>query len=178
MRPARQLRELSNALKAAFDGSIVAPPRVQAGLRRMDRQGIPRGFRSGLRPHADRQIPSTTTFVASSWSWVGENPEVVVEGLHFAPLLPGESLEDSKIRHQRLMISKLQLRPGMTVVDIGCGAVPYRRIPMRRVAREAGVRVVGINSSEVQCNNANRLNAAAGLDDMTDCLLQCPASWT
>jgi hypothetical protein len=32
------------------------------------------------------------------------------ESLHFAPLLPGESVEDSKIRHQRLMISKLELR--------------------------------------------------------------------
>ena len=42
---------------------------------------------------------------------------------------------------------------------------------MRRVAREAGVRVVGVNISEVQCNNAKRLNAAAGLDDMTACLV-------
>ena len=97
-------------------------------------------------------------FMVTSWG----------ESLHFAPLSPGESLEDSTIRHQRLMISKLELRPGMTVVDIGCGIGG----PMRRVAREAGVRVVGINASEVQCNNARRLNAAAGLAEVTDCL-QC-----
>ncbi|MDE0474032.1 MAG: hypothetical protein OXI50_05705, partial [Gammaproteobacteria bacterium] len=37
------------------------------------------------------------------------------ESLHFAPLSPGESLKDSKIRHQRQMITRLELREGMTV---------------------------------------------------------------
>ena len=32
------------------------------------------------------------------------------ESLHFAPLTPHESLEVSKIRHQRLMIDKLELQ--------------------------------------------------------------------
>ncbi|MDE2900471.1 MAG: hypothetical protein OXN15_05530, partial [Chloroflexota bacterium] len=36
------------------------------------------------------------------------------ESLHFAPLSPRESLEESKVRHQRLMISKLELHEGMT----------------------------------------------------------------
>ncbi len=88
------------------------------------------------------------------------------ESLHFAPLAPGESLEESKIRHQRSMIAKLELRQGMTVVDIGCGVGG----PMRRVAREAGVRVVGINSNEIQLDKAKSLNAEAGLDHATDCI--------
>ena len=88
------------------------------------------------------------------------------ESLHFAPLSPGESLKDSKIRHQRQMIARLELREGMTVADIGCGIGG----PMRRVAREAGVRVLGINSSDVQLNKARSLNAEAGLDHMIDCL--------
>ena len=45
------------------------------------------------------------------------------------------------VRHQRMMIAKLELQQGMTVVDVGCGV----GAPMRRVVREAGVRVVGIN---------------------------------
>ena len=88
------------------------------------------------------------------------------ESLHFAPLSPGESLKDSKIRHQRQMITKLELREGMTVADIGCGIGG----PMRRVAREAGVRVLGINSNDVQLSKARSLNAEAGLDHMIDCL--------
>ena len=90
------------------------------------------------------------------WGWS--------ESLHFAPLSPNESLEESIIRHQRLMISKLELQPGMTVVDVGCGIGG----PMRRVVREAGVRVVGININEIQLKMAKRLNAEAGLGHMVD----------
>ena len=88
------------------------------------------------------------------------------ESLHFAPLSPGESVQDSKIAHQRLMISKLELREGMTVVDIGCGIGG----PMRRVVSEAGVRVVGVNINETQMARAKSLNAEAGLDHMVDYL--------
>lgn len=86
------------------------------------------------------------------------------ESLHFAPLTPNESLEESKARHQRLMISKLELQQGMTVVDVGCGIGG----PMRRVVREADVRVVGININEIQLEEAKKLNAEAGLDHMVD----------
>ena len=86
------------------------------------------------------------------------------ESLHFAPLTQQESLEDSKLRHQRLMIDKLDLRPGMSVVDVGCGIGG----PMRTVVREAGVKVTGINSSEVQLVRARALTAEAGLSDMID----------
>ena len=88
------------------------------------------------------------------------------ESLHFAPLSPGESLAESQIRHQRLMISKMELREGMTVVDVGCGIGG----PMRRVAREAGVRVVGVNNNENQLEKAKLLNAEAGLDHVCDYL--------
>ena len=93
-----------------------------------------------------------------TWSWG--------ESLHFAPLAPHETLEDSKIRHQRLMIGKLDLKQDMTVIDVGCGIGG----PMRRVVREAGVRVVGININTVQLEKAKRLNAEAGLDHMVDYL--------
>ena len=89
------------------------------------------------------------------------------ESLHFAPLSPGESMHDSKIRHQRLMIDKLELREGMTVVDVGCGIGG----PMRRVVSEAGVRVVGVNINETQMDRARSLNTAAGLDHMVDYLV-------
>ena len=89
------------------------------------------------------------------------------ESLHFAPLSPRESLEDSKIRHQRLMIAKLELCEGMTVVDIGCGIGG----PMRRVVREGGVRVLGVNNNEIQLDKAKSLNAEAGIDHMVDYLV-------
>ncbi len=95
-----------------------------------------------------------TAFMVWGWS----------ESLHFAPLTPSESLEQSIERHQRLMISKLELQHGMTVIDVGCGVGG----PMRRVVREAGVRVSGININEIQLDMAKRLTAEAGLDHMVD----------
>lgn len=88
------------------------------------------------------------------------------ESLHFAPLTPGESLEDAKVRHQRLMIDKLELQEGMAVIDVGCGIGG----PMRRVVREAGVRVLGVNNNETQIRKAKSLNAEAGVDPMVDYL--------
>ena len=62
------------------------------------------------------------------------------------------------------MIAKLELQPGMTVVDIGCGVGG----PMRRVVRESAVRVVGINCNKTQLEKAKTLDAEAGLDHMVD----------
>ena len=157
MRPVRQLRELSDGLKTAFDGSNVVR-RVQdleGWTNNLSQQDSEAGY--DHTPTVKEYYDLCSDFMV--WGWG--------ESLHFAPRSAGESLDDSKIRHQRLMISKLELCPAMTVVDIGCGIGG----PMRRVAREAGVKVVGVNISEVQCNKAKRLNAAAGLDDMTDCLV-------
>ena len=156
MKLTRQIRELSDGLRTAFEGSNVAN-RVrdfEGWTNRASQEDAAGGYdhTRTVKEYYDL----CTGFMVLGWG----------ESLHFVPLVPGESLEDSKIRHQRLMISKLELRPGMTVVDIGCGIGG----PMRRVAREAGVRVVGINASDVQCNDARRLNAAAGLADLTDCL--------
>lgn len=86
------------------------------------------------------------------------------ESLHFAPLSPQETLEESKIRHQRMMISKLELQKDMKVVDVGCGIGG----PMSRVVREGGVRVVGINISHVQIERAKRLIREEELGHMVD----------
>ena len=42
--------------------------------------------------------------------------------------------------------------------------------PMRRVAREAAVRVVGVNNREIQLQRARSLNGEAGLDHLVDCV--------
>ena len=152
-----QLRRLSRGLKAAFGET-----NVRRRVRDFD-GWTKRAFAAdGGAPDYDHTRTVTEYYDLCS--------ELMIfgwgESLHFAPLSPGESLKDSKIRHQRQMITKLELREGMTVVDIGCGIGG----PMRRVAREAGVRVLGINRSDVQLSKARSLNAEAGLDHMIDCL--------
>ena len=154
-----QLRELAKNLKAAHRGSDV-PRRLKHFVGWMDRASAeptgPVGY-----DHAEtvkEYYDLCNEIMVFGWS----------ESLHFAPLSPRESLEDSQARHQRLMIAKLELQEGMTVIDVGCGIGG----PMRRVAREAGVRVVGVNTSNVQLGKARSLNAEAGLDHLVD-YLEC-----
>ncbi len=153
-----RLRKLSDGLKAAYRGSDVHR-RVEHFDGWMNRangkDADPAGYdhTETVREYYDL----CNEFMVFGWG----------ESLHFAPLTPGESLEESKVRHQRLMISKLELGEGMTVIDVGCGIGG----PMRRVVREAGVKVVGVNRSEVQLEKARSLNQEAGLDHMVDYLL-------
>ena len=151
-----QFHRLRNGLKATYGASDVHF-RVKQFDTWMDRAHVEDAGPTGY-DHAGvvrEYYDLCSEFMVFGWG----------ESLHFAPLLPGESLEESKIRHQRLMIDKLELREGMTVIDVGCGIGG----PMRRVVREAGVRVVGVNNSKIQLEKAKSLNAeVGGLDHMVD----------
>ena len=148
-----QFGKLPNALKESYHGSNVSR-RVQHFDGWIDR----------ATPESARGYDHTETvkdyydlcseFMVWGWS----------ESLHFAPLTPQESVEDSIVRHQRLMIAKLELRESMTVVDVGCGIGG----PMRRVVSESGARVVGINNNAMQLEKAKTLSRAAGLDGRVD----------
>ena len=152
-----QLRKLSKGLKAAYSGSDVRH-RVKRLDEWTDRARVESAGPTAY-DHAEtarEYYDLCSEFMVYGWG----------ESLHFAPLSPTESLEESKIRHQRLMIVKLELRKGMKVIDVGCGIGG----PLRRVVQEAGVRVVGVNSSEVQLEKAKTLDAEAGLAHMVDYL--------
>ena len=152
-----QFRRFSSLLKVLHSGPDMSG-RVEPLQERMNRADVAESEPAGY-DHVEtvrEYYDLCTEFMTFGWG----------ESLHFAPLSRGESLEDSKIRHQRLMIAKLELRRGMTVIDVGCGIGG----PMRRVAREAGVRVVGINNSEIQLEKAKTLNSEAGIGAMVDCL--------
>ena len=149
-----ELHRLPSRLKATFRGSNVAHrlQHFEGWTDRAQAENVAYNHAETVKEYYDL----CNEFMVFGWG----------ESLHFAPLSPRETLEDSKIRHQRLMINKLELREGMTVVDVGCGIGG----PMRRVVREAGVRVVGVNNSEVQLERTKALNAAAGIEDMVDYL--------
>ena len=81
------------------------------------------------------------------------------QSFHFATRHRGEPFAASLLRHEHYLALRLGLRPGATVIDIGCGVGG----PMRHISRFAGVDVVGVNNNAYQVERARQLNQRAGL---------------
>ena len=74
---------------------------------------------------------------------------------------PSMSLEDAQLAKKAHIAAKLGLRPGMKVLDIGCG---WGGLALY-MAEQAGVDVVGVTLSEEQYKVASRRAEEAGLAD-------------
>jgi cyclopropane-fatty-acyl-phospholipid synthase len=72
---------------------------------------------------------------------------------------PSESLEDAQAHKYELICQKLGLRPGMRLLDIGCGWGGM----VLHAAREHGVDAVGVTISKRQAELAAKRVAEAGL---------------
>lgn len=83
---------------------------------------------------------------------------------HFAHRNPDETFPESLARHERFMASKLDLRSGMKVLDLGCGVGG----PQREIVRFSGAKVVGVNNNPYQVERARKLTGKAGLTHLTD----------
>jgi sterol 24-C-methyltransferase len=97
------------------------------------------------------------------------------QSFHFAPRLKGESFAASLTRHELFLSRAIGLRPGMRVLDVGCGVGG----PLRAIARESGAHIVGLNNNAYQLQKCKAYNRAAGLGDRTETLegdfMQIPA---
>ena len=69
---------------------------------------------------------------------------------HFASRHRGESFKASLLRYQRFLADRLSLKPGMQVLDVGCGVGG----PMGNLARLSGASIVGININTYQIKRA------------------------
>lgn len=80
---------------------------------------------------------------------------------HFARYYPGEAFYQALARHEHFLAHRMNLRPGMRVLDVGCGVGG----PAREIARFAGVTIVGVNNNAYQVDRANKYTAKAELQD-------------
>jgi len=78
---------------------------------------------------------------------------------HFAPRHRGESLQASIARHEHFLALRLGLKPGMKVLDVGCGVGG----PMMEIARFSGATVVGINNNAYQVSRGEKHVKSFGL---------------
>ena len=81
---------------------------------------------------------------------------------------PGYGLADAQRDKLDLICRKLELRPGMRLLDVGCG---WGSLAMH-AAKEYGVRVLGITLSGEQADFARKQIAEAGLTDQVEIRVQ------
>jgi cyclopropane-fatty-acyl-phospholipid synthase len=79
-----------------------------------------------------------------------------------------QTLEDAQRTKLELVAGKLDLEPGMRVLDVGCGWGSFAM----HAAREHGVHVTGITLSELQARRARERVAEAGLSENVEILVQ------
>ncbi|URD95749.1 24-methylenesterol C-methyltransferase [Musa troglodytarum] len=83
------------------------------------------------------------------------------QSFHFSPSIPGRSHRDATRLHEERAADLIAARPGLRVLDVGCGVGG----PMRAIAAHSGAHVVGITINEYQVARARTHNRKAGLDD-------------
>ncbi|GBG71920.1 hypothetical protein CBR_g10856 [Chara braunii] len=88
------------------------------------------------------------------------------ESFHFAHRHKNETLRESIRRHQHYLALRLGLKPGMKVLDVGCGIGG----PLREIAIFSGASITGLNNNQFQVARGTALNKAAGLDKTCDYL--------
>ncbi|KAK7024834.1 delta-sterol C-methyltransferase [Favolaschia claudopus] len=79
---------------------------------------------------------------------------------HFCRFYKGEAFLAALARHEHYLAAQMHLRPGMRILDVGCGVGG----PARAIARFADVHVVGLNNNEFQVRRARGYTKRDGLE--------------
>ena len=136
--------------------------RVEVGVSEYDRR-----FGGAERGGLDERKTDYLNFERSYYNLVTDFFEYGWgESFHFAPRVEGESFAASIARHEHYMAHRLNLGPGMVVVDLGCGVGG----PLREIARFSGAKIIGVNINEYQLKRALELTEAEHLSHLAEYL--------
>lgn len=81
------------------------------------------------------------------------------QSFHFAPRFHNETFMESIKRAEYFLCSRLGLKPGHKVLDVGCGVGG----PMRNMCVFSGASIEGITINQYQVNVGNKYNQSNGL---------------
>lgn len=65
---------------------------------------------------------------------------------HFSRYYPGEPFRQATARHEHYLASKIGIKEGWKVLDVGCGVGG----PAREIARFTGAHITGLNNNDYQ----------------------------
>jgi hypothetical protein len=80
---------------------------------------------------------------------------------HFCRFAYGESFRQAIARHEHYLAHVMNIKEGMTVLDVGCGVGG----PAREIAKFTGCKIVGLNNNDYQIERATRYAAKEGLSN-------------
>lgn len=162
------LDRLSWSARLALGVDVLRLPRPPA---RRDRGGITPGGRRAHTPERDRRVVQHHYDVGNDFYRLFLDDDLVYSCAYFHPdddAPPGVAGDAALGRAQRrkleLVCRKLGLRPGMRLLDVGCG---WGALALH-AAEHHGVRVVGITLAERQADFARQRVAERGLVDRVE----------
>ncbi len=88
------------------------------------------------------------------------------KSIHFASMKGGESFEEAIARHEYYLGENIGMKPGMKVLDVGCGVGG----PQRSLAKKFGASIVGLNINQYQLGKCSVYNQEAGLEHLCSLL--------
>jgi SAM-dependent methyltransferase len=82
------------------------------------------------------------------------------QSFHFSRFYRGEAFLASLARHEHYLAAQMVLRPGMRVLDVGCGVGG----PAREIAQFTDAQIIGLNNNDFQIQRARKYTKKAGLE--------------
>lgn len=82
---------------------------------------------------------------------------------HFCRFYPRENFNQAIARHEHYLAMQLNVKPGMKVLDIGCGVGG----PAREICHFTGAHITGLNNNDYQIERARIYSEKAGLASKT-----------
>ncbi|KAF8962547.1 delta-sterol C-methyltransferase [Flammula alnicola] len=83
------------------------------------------------------------------------------QSFHFSRFYKGEAFLASLARHEHYLAAQMNLRPGMRVLDVGCGVGG----PAREIAQFSDAQIIGLNNNDFQIQRARKYTKKAGLEN-------------
>lgn len=83
------------------------------------------------------------------------------QSFHFCRFYPGEGFYQAIARHEHFLASKIGIKPGSLVLDVGCGVGG----PAREICRFTDANIIGLNNNDYQIARATKYAEQAGLAD-------------